>query len=173
MAVIHCTRKLAAKLSAGPGGPETSPLGSWHASLVRFDRRQCAMFCHDETRYCLFLPGLRASQLADLGRWHRDLFLASLRIEGAADAAIERAGVALGAARFDSATDRSVLASMNIALRDLEPLVHEERDVMDLDPLLVARRLNERPARANSVLLWPGREMRERVAQLQAAGAAC
>jgi uncharacterized protein DUF6933 len=35
-------------------------LGAWHAHLVRLDRVQCGLFCHDETRDCLFLPGMRA-----------------------------------------------------------------------------------------------------------------
>ena len=73
MAVFHCTRKLAQKLSGVSPAPiaETGALGSWHGHLVRFDRLQCVLFCHDETRYCLFLPRLRAPQFADLGRWHR------------------------------------------------------------------------------------------------------
>lgn len=29
---------------------EVGGLGSWHARLVRFDRVQCVLFCHDETR---------------------------------------------------------------------------------------------------------------------------
>ena len=53
MAVIHCTRKLAQKLSGVSAAPiaETGELGSWHGHLVRFDRVQCVLFCHDDTRY--------------------------------------------------------------------------------------------------------------------------
>jgi hypothetical protein len=69
----------------GAGG-----LGSWHANLVRFNRVQCVLFCHDETRYCLFLPGIRARQLAELGRWHSEVFRASLAMEGIADSTIAR-----------------------------------------------------------------------------------
>ena len=50
---------------------ETGPLGSWHANVYAIDRRQCLLLCHDATRYCLFLPGLRAPQLRELGRRHR------------------------------------------------------------------------------------------------------
>ena len=168
MAVIHCTRKLAQKISGVSAAQiaETGALGSWHAHLVRFDRLQCVLFCHDDTRYCLFLPLLRAPQFADLGRWHRDLFLASLATEGIADAVIARVDEVLGAPRFDTKTDRSVLASMNIALRDLEAYVAAENHVLDVDPLLVSRRLNERPVMANGKPLWPARAMREQVARL-------
>ena len=147
---------------------EASGLGAWHAHLVRFDRVQCVFFCHDETRYCLFLPGVRARQFAELGRWHRDLFLASLAMEGIADALIAKADAALGPARFDAKTDRSVLASMNIARWDLGVYVSREDHVMDVDALLVSRRLNERPVVASGKPLWPARAMRERVTLLAA-----
>ncbi|MGH8738778.1 MAG: DUF6933 domain-containing protein [Burkholderiales bacterium] len=168
MALIHCTRKLAQKLSGVSAAPiaETGALGSWHASLIRFDRRQCVLFCHDATRYCLFLPGVRAPQLAELGRWHRELFLASLAKEGVADPVVARAGIALGPARYDAKTDRSVLATMNVAQWDLGAYVSREDHVMDVDALLASRRLNERPVRANGKSLWPARAICEQVARL-------
>ncbi len=147
---------------------EVSGLGGWHAHLVRFDRVQCVFFCHDETRYCLFLPGMRARQFAALGRWHRDLFLASLATEGIADAVIAKADAALGPARFDAKTDRSVLSSMNIALGDLVPRVEEAAHVLRLDTLRLSLELNSRPTRAHGEWLRPARAMRERVARLAA-----
>lgn len=168
MAVIHCTRKLAQKLSGVSAAPaeETGALGSWHASLVRIDRRQCVLFCHDATRYCLFLPGLRAPQLAELGRWHREVFLASLVKEGVADPVVARAGIALGPARYDAKTDRSVLGTMNIALWDLGAYVSREDHIMDVDALLASRHLNERTVMANGKPLWPARAMREMLMRL-------
>ena len=43
--VIHCTRKLAAKLPVVSGDLLTvnSPLGSWHANLYTIDRRNCLL----------------------------------------------------------------------------------------------------------------------------------
>jgi len=165
MSVLHCTRQLAKKLSGISVAPieDTGALGSWHASLVRFDRVQCVLFCHDDTRYCLLQPGLRAPQFAQLGRWHRDLFLASLAMEGVTDPVIARVAAEFGTPRYDSKTDRSVLASMNIALGDLQAYVASEDHVLDVDPLLVARRLNERPATASGKPLWPAKAMRERL----------
>lgn len=76
--IIHCTQKMAAKLSEVSAGTltETSPLGSWHALLYAVNRRQCVMFCHDASRYILFLPGLVKADLAKRDRLHRELFLA-------------------------------------------------------------------------------------------------
>ena len=67
--ILHCSRKLAEKLSGVSLTPleEASPLGSWHGHTFPIDRRQCVMLCHDRTRYSLFLPGLRKPQFAQLG----------------------------------------------------------------------------------------------------------
>jgi hypothetical protein len=88
--ILPCTNKLAAKLPTAafkarvsPGqGQEEGPLAQRHAHLFILDRRQCVLFCHDLTHYTLFLPGLRAPQFAELGRWHRELFLATLDAQG-------------------------------------------------------------------------------------------
>lgn len=108
--IVHCTRKLGARLGKVSGGlpGESSPLGDWHANPYFIDRRQCVLFCHDESRYCLSLPGVRAQQLAEFGRWHRHLFLASLAVEGVEEAWLTGVELALGQERFDSATDRSM-----------------------------------------------------------------
>ena len=170
MAVFHCTHKLAQKLSGVSAAliAETGTLGSWHGHLVRFERLLCVLFCHDDTRYCLFQPRLSAPQFADLGRWHRDLFLASLATEGIAGAVIARVDEVLGAPRFDTKTDRSVLASMNIALGDLAAHAADVAHILELDPLRASQQLNRRPARANGKWLRPERAMRERVARLEA-----
>jgi uncharacterized protein DUF6933 len=166
--ILHCTRKLAERLSDVSTArlTETDQLGSWQAHLYSIDRRQCLFFCHDATRYCLLLPGVRAPQLKELGRWHRDLFLAALVSAGAEITALKRIELALGATRFDTATDRSVLSSMTVARWDLEGSLARIANVLDLDPVAVSRHLNKRPAMAGRVLHWPEREMLERVAAL-------
>jgi hypothetical protein len=166
--ILHCTRKLAARLSdvSSEKLEETGPLESWHANLYAIDRRQCLLLCHDATRYCLFLPGLRATHLKALGRWHRELFLASLATAGVEGAVLKKVEFAFGASRFDTATDRSVLGSMIIARQDLDGLLIRVGNVLDLDPVLASRHLNERPAMAGRVLHWPEREMLECVARL-------
>ena len=146
--IIHCTRKLAARLPevSAVELPESSPLGSWHANLYTIDRRQCVLFCHDESRYCLFLPGLRAPMFADLARRHGELFRATLVLEGVDEARLKRLVLAIGPVRFDTATDRSVLGSMITARWDLEGVRMHEDHVLDLDPVLASRDLNSRPA---------------------------
>ena len=121
--ILHCSRSLAERLPevSAASLEESSPLGSWHGHVVAIDRRQCAMFCHDATRYVLFLPGLRKAQFVVLGNpWFRELFTASLALLGCPDAQIRRAELALGPVHYDQATDRSVQGSLKVALQDLK-----------------------------------------------------
>lgn len=165
--LLHCTRKLADKLPEVAATPlvESSPLGSWHAHLVRYDRRQCVLFCHDDTRYCLFLPGLVKTDFAELGRQHRELFLASLVVLKVPQALLDRVAISLGPARFDRATDRSVLGSMRTAALDLDWLIHDVH-VLDCNPLAVSVKLNERPTSIKRTWLFPDRAMLERIDRL-------
>lgn len=168
--IIHCSKALAAKLPEVSTAPleEPSLVGSWHAHLFTLDRRQCVMFCHDDTRYCLFLAGLRKPHLAELGsKWFRDLFTATLAVIGTPDTQIKRIELVLGRVRFDTATDRSVQGSINIAREDLKALAFEVPNVMDLDPLKVSVWLNDRPVTIRGRFIHPEREMRRRVAQVR------
>ncbi len=168
--IIHCTQKLAKKLpdvSTEPSA-ETSPLGSWHANLYTIDRRNCLLYCHDTTRYTIFLPGLRKPQFAELGRWFREAFTASLAYMGVADAQVRRAELALGPVSFDTRTDRSVLGSLNEMKFMLDVKTRGAEDVMLLNPLSISRWLGHQPVRAKGVKgYWmPDDAMTERVAAL-------
>lgn len=56
--------------------------------------------------------------------------------------------------------------ALRVAKRDLEAMLHRVPNVMDLDPLVVAHRLNQRPTWVYREFVWPDRAMRERVAAL-------
>ncbi|MDP2199884.1 MAG: hypothetical protein Q8K01_14970 [Sulfurimicrobium sp.] len=167
--ILHCSQKLAAKLPVVSPAPleETSPIGSWHGHLFTLDRRQCAMFCHDASRYVLFLPGLRKEHFAELGgKCFRPFYLALLAAMGCSVARLRKVELALGPMRFDTVTDRSVQGSLRVAKQDLEAWVYQVPNVMDLDPLAMSCRLNERPATVYGKLVWPDRAMLEVVAGL-------
>ena len=136
-------------------------MGSWHGHLIHFDRRQCVMLCHDATRYVLFLPGLRKEHFAVFGEHcFRPLYLRTLTVLGCAVSRIKRVELALGQLRYDTATDRSVQGSMRVAKQDLEAWLSRVPNVMELDPVTVSHRLNERPATIYGKLVWPDRAMR-------------
>ena len=139
--IIHCTKKLIAKLPAVSSDPltEDSPLGSWHAHLYTIDRHNCLLFCHDKTRYTVFLPGLRKPEFAELGRWFREAFTASLAYMGMPDNHVRRAELALGPVQFDTSTDRSVQGSLNQMSFMLDARACEVPNVLQLNPLEVTR----------------------------------
>lgn len=117
--------------------------------LYTIDHRQCMMFCHDLTRYILFLSGLRKQHFVELGnKWFRDLYFATLQTIGCPTVQIKQVELSLGPVRFDTATDRSVQGSMRVARQDLDAWLMRIPNVMDLDPLDVSCHLNHRPATA-------------------------
>lgn len=165
--IIHCTQKLAAKLPAVSATPlqETSLIGSWHAHLYTYDRRQCVLFCHDESRYCLFLPGLVKRDFAEIDRLHRALFLATLAVQDIPEAQLGRIAMALGPAQFDCNTDRSVLGSLRTADIDLSWQIHETH-VLDIDPVAVSVKLNKRPTSVKGKYFFPDQKMLEIIRRL-------
>lgn len=147
--ILHCTKKLAAKLPGVSGErlTESSPLGSWHAQVYTIDRHHCLLFCHDDTRYTVFLPGLRKPEFAELGRWFREAYTASLGYIGVPDVQIRKVELALGPVVFDTVTDHSVLGTLNQMSYMLDGRVSEVAIVMLLNPLSVTRWLCEYPVR--------------------------
>lgn len=166
--IIHCSQKLASRLDNVSRDPleETSPLGSWHGHLATFDRRQCLFLCHDETRFVLFLPGMRKEHFSELGnKWFRELFTATLAAFHCPDVQIRKAELALGPVRFDTATDRSVQGTLRVSILDLEIWMHGT-NVMEFDPIATSCRLCHRPVTIRGKWLWPEKAMLEKVAAL-------
>ena len=80
---------------------------------------------------------------------------------------IKKVELAIGPFRFDTATDRSVQGSMNIARRDLEAMLfYRKSNVMQLEPIATSCGLNRRPATVHGKLVWPDKAMLEAVAGL-------
>jgi len=166
--ILHCTQKLTKKLSEVSPTPlaEVSQLGSWHAHLYNIDHRQCVIFCHDASRYILFLPGLRKDHFADLGSMLRDYFLASLATLGVKGVPLHRVAMALGPVQFDRNTNQSVLASLRVASSDLSWML-EDINVMDCDPLALSMRLNDRPVTIKGNWNFSGKVMLSLVEHLK------
>jgi hypothetical protein len=158
--IIHCTQKLAKKLPnvSEAALVETSPLGSWTGNLYPIDRRQCALLP-------LMKPAMFSSSRACARRssknptLHRQLFRPLAR-QGVTDTQLKKIALALGPARFDRATDRSVLGSMNTVIFDMEVLLMSVSNVMELDTATLLS-LNHRPATIKGKWLWPDKAMME------------
>ncbi len=166
--ICHCTKALAAKLPEVSAVPlsDVSLLGSWHAHLYVIDRRNCVMFCHDTTRFTLLQAGLKKDDFRNLGQLHRDLFAFAPISMGVPDSGIKRVRLALGAAQFDTTTDRSVLGTLNQSRHDFDWYLDDFRNILEVDPVLAARWLNERPLTARGTWLWPDKGMLELVGKL-------
>ena len=113
------------------------------------------------------MPGLRAPQFAELCRWHRELFLATLATQGLRDNRLARVELARGPLCVDRKTDRSVLGSLRVAAQDLKfGALDRTTNVMELEPIATSRWLNERPCMVYKRLVWPEQVMQEIVEQL-------
>ena len=168
--IIHATRKLAARLPEVSKEPlqEINALGNWHADRLILDRRQCVIFCHDETRAALFIAGLQKPQFAALGGdIFRELFADTLATLECPQAQIRRALLSLGPCGFDAATDRSVLSSMRVARQDLEAYLWNFPNVLMMDPVEASRRLTRRPVSVRGKQFWPQDRLLELVAGLE------
>jgi len=168
--IIHATRKLAARLpkASKESMQEGSALGNWHADRLTLDRRQCVLFCHDETRAVLFIAGLRKPQFAALGgEIFRQLFADTLAALNCPKAQVRRALLSLGPCEFDTETDRSVLGSMRVARQDLEAYLWDFPNVLMMDPVEASRRLTRRPVSVRGKHFWPQDRLRDLVAGLE------
>lgn len=154
------------KLPAVSAPAARSVLGDWHAHLLRYDRQQCVLFCHDTTRFCLFMAGLRAEQFKIIERLHRELWTAVMEASGLPAAWVERLDISVGPLAVDRATDRSVLGSLNVANDQLGALIHHHSPhVLALDPIATSMHLNERPCMVRGQLVWPQQAMEQLIAQ--------
>jgi len=166
--LFHCSKALAAKLQEVSSVPiaVTNPLGSWHAHLHVIDRRQCVMFCHDTTRFVLFEAGLKKEQFHNLGLLHKQLYLAVLVSMGISEASLKRVEFAMGAAQFDTATDRSVLGTMNRARFEFDFFLDDYNNILEVDSIIAARWLNHRPLTARGKWILADESMLELIRTL-------
>lgn len=110
--LIHCTQKLLAEIPDRLIDPST-PGESWHANLLRLDRRKCVLFTHDTTLYSVFVPGLKKPEFEYLDEVFGQRLFKALVWDEFPQLLIERMLDAGRAIRFTRSNNRSVLGSMN------------------------------------------------------------
>ncbi|MGH1461178.1 MAG: DUF6933 domain-containing protein [Neptuniibacter sp.] len=184
--IIHCTQKLSAKLKSAGHTVSKTPLaseqcsnsaeqsiGSWHANITTIQRRQCVVFCHDQTRFALVLIGATVKELKAIDYWFSDLLMNTLLKAGVDPALIESTCQQLPTLQFDTACDRSVQGTLNQLIQELEWTVqYDDISVMDLPIYSTCVRLSERPRRIKgmkeSECFWPIKEMERHLRILSA-----
>lgn len=175
--IIHCTQKLSAKLKSAGHRVSTTPLasercsdstensiGSWHANITTIQRRQCVVFCHDQTRFALVMIGATAKELKAIDYWFSDLLVNTLLKAGVDPSLIEATCQRLLTLQFDTACDRSVQGTLNQLIQELEHYVaYNQTHILDLPIYSTCVRLSERPCRIKgmkeSECFWPIEEM--------------
>lgn len=124
------------------------------------------MFCHDSTRFILFQAGLKKEQFNHLGLLHRELFKFALISLGVSDSSVKRVELATGIPQFDTSTDRSVLGTQNQSRSDFDHFICDYNNILEVDSVIAARWLNDRPMTARGTLLWPDKSMIDLVSGL-------
>ncbi|MCP4076290.1 MAG: hypothetical protein GY744_08910 [Gammaproteobacteria bacterium] len=170
--IIHCTKKLASKIPEVNSDTlgDSNPLGSWHANLYTIDRRNCLMFCHDRTRFILFMAGLKMANFTNLNNWFQDVFANTmLKLDYPIDL-IDRTLAQLDLLQFDTVCDRSVQGTLRIARQDIDAMLYRVADVMDLPMDSTSAKLNNRPVTVKGMktsdCLWPAEEMKKLISDL-------
>lgn len=169
--LIHCTKKLAAKIPKVSADPltDSNRFGSWHANLYTIDRRNCVLFCHDQTRFSLFKTGLKKDDFINLDYWFSDL-LANLLLKSGYDTnLIKNALDLLDPLQFDTHCNRSVQGTMRVTMEDLDAFLYLNfPSVMDAPIYSTSVRLNQRPVtvKGQRECIWPDKAMEEHLKAL-------
>lgn len=136
---IQCTKKLLDKLPITPVQPEdVQPLFGWHANLIQLGRRQLLFLLNDATRYPLFVYGVKAANLKDLGALFRQALTETWLAEGIDQQTIDRYLESAGPARITRSTNRSCTSNMVQLMRDL-PYYLDGEDLIDNSQLVQTR----------------------------------
>lgn len=150
MQVIHCTKKLLRELGASPLGA-TMPdcdevsLGSWHANLIRIERRKCILFTNDRTLYTILVPGIRKKDLGGLCALFVEHLKLNIAQEGFEPEVVARVVAEYNEITIAPTVNRSVLGSMNDLSYEAKLQVHRAGGLDKADMLAVNLMLNRVP----------------------------
>lgn len=142
--VIRCTQKLLAEVPSALIDPFASG-ESWHANLLRIERRKCVLFTHDASLYSVFVPGLKKPEFARLESVFGERLFKALRWDGFAQDQIEAMLDACRTVLFTRSDNRSVLGSMNDLRFQIEVYVAGDGGLANVDLADLHRRLNRIP----------------------------
>ncbi len=147
--IIRCTQKLLKELRIKPAEPEViSEVGSWHANLLRIDRRKCLLITHDMSLFSLFVAGLKRPDFEHIDQLFGQAMFRTLRLFDFEQTQIERMLDWSQHNTYAKTNNRSVMGSMNDMAFQIEHRIAHEGGLVhaDLDHLLL--RINEIPFKA-------------------------
>jgi hypothetical protein len=126
--IIQCTKALLDRLHININNlkplerqkqPEEN-LWAWHANLVNIDRRKAIILMNNKTRYSVVIYRPKPKDYARIKELIQEAITAALRVEGVGEDVITSYLTAGGEIEFTKTADRSMVAKLNHAVRDIE-----------------------------------------------------
>jgi len=147
MQLIRCTQKLIKELLIEPSEKEAQPgcIGSWHANLLRIDRRKCVLFTNDRTLYSFFVPGLKRPEFKRFRDVFRHNLFKCLVNDGFSQTQIEKVLSEYQTIGIAKTNNRSVLGSMNDLAFQIEYRVAAFGGLENTDLIILNSDLNRTP----------------------------
>ena len=147
--IIRCTQKLIKELRVKPVEPdEVTELESWHANLLRIEKRKCVLFTHDATLFSFFVPGLRRPEFDHLNIAFGEGLFRTMRLFDFTQTQIEQMLELSRHISYAKTNNRSVLGSMNDLTLHIEYYIADDGGLDTADLATMHQRINEIPFKA-------------------------
>ena len=150
MATLRCTKKLLAELKIKPSDDVQPPsdFSSWHANLLRIERRKCVLFTHDQSLYTFFIPGLKKLHFQRFDEIFQQNLFKNLVEEELPQKHIEMFLDDTQEIKICKTSNRSVLGSMNDLAFQLQWYIADEGGLEYTDILKLNHDLKRIPMSA-------------------------
>ncbi len=127
--LIQCTKKLLDELKIKPGTPpEGEPLFSWHANLIKVERKKTVVIMNDKNRYVIVIHGLKAKDFKRLDEHILQAIRETFQQEGIKDEIIEKFINHSKEVTYAKTKNRSLVAKMNKACEDFHYYYEDFRE---------------------------------------------
>jgi len=147
--IIRCTQKLLKELRVKPVESDVvSEVESWHANLLRIDRRKCVLFTHDTTLFSFLVPGLRRPDFDHFDVVFGEGLFRSMRLFDFTQDQIEQMLDWSRHISYAKTNNRSVLGSMNDLAFHIEYYIADDGSLDTADLATMHKRINEIPFKA-------------------------
>ncbi|ALV22173.1 plasmid pRiA4b ORF-3 family protein [Carnobacterium antarcticum] len=121
--LIQGTKKLLDQLKLKPADltvlPEEEALFCWHANLVIINRRKAVILMQDTSRYIVVLWGMKQKEFQKIDDWIIEAIRQTMLAEQIKPELVERYLNEAGPVRFGKTKNRSHVAQLNLAIKEL------------------------------------------------------
>jgi len=144
MAQIQCTQKLLKELKVKPVEIQEnlSPLSSWHANLLTFDRRKCVLISNNKTLYSILIEGLTKPDFNHFNDILGQAVFKNLLQENLPQEQIEILLEEFQQVTYTKTNSRSILGSMNDLAFQLKVMISMDGGLNNINIYDVNKKLN-------------------------------